>query len=214
MTPELRQARAGKMTASKAAVTMGGLDTSGLKSYIMDIAWERVYGVSDDEGFQTPAMARGVELEALARDWYAFTRDCIVDHDPDRTIDHPTIAMVAASPDGLLPDRVIETKCPLHKAWMEVKKSSLVPSEYRWQCRWQMWVTGLELCDFVCWHPVAGGLIVPFSVTKAECDEMAARAALIEKKIAEWVEIIGERNALLTAKAIGRSPDRLAAITP
>lgn len=194
MTPELRQARAGKLTASKAPVTMGGLDTSGLKSYVMDLAWERVYGVPDDEAFETPAMARGKELESAARDWYAFMTDAVVDHDPDRTIDHPTIPMIAASPDGLMADRVLETKCPLHKAWMEVKRTGLVPSEYRWQCRWQMWVTGKQLCDFVCWHPLAGGLIVPIAVTAAECDEMAARAALIEKRICEWVEILQNKR--------------------
>jgi putative phage-type endonuclease len=160
----------------------------------MDLAWERVYGVPDEDAYENEAMKRGKALEAAARDWYAFTTDAVVDHDPDRTIDHPTIPMIAASPDGLMADRVLETKCPLHKAWMEVKRTGLVPSEYRWQCRWQCWVTGRQLCDFVCWHPLAGGLIVPIAVTTAECDEMATRAALIEKRIAEWVEILQNKR--------------------
>lgn len=182
------------MTASKAAVLMGGLDTAGLKSYVMDLAWERVYGVPEEDGYTNPAMERGVILEALARDWYSFQTDSVVDHDPDRAIDHPTIPMVAASPDGLLPDRVLEVKCPLHKAWMEVKRTGLVPSEYRWQCNWQMWVTGRKLCDFVCWHPLAGGLIVPFPFDAGE-QQMAERAALIETKIAEWITILKDQRA-------------------
>lgn len=196
MTPELRQARVGKLTASKAAVIMGGLDTSGLASLVKDLAWERVYGITDDEpAYQSAAMERGTLIEAQAREWYAFEADCVVDHDPDLTIDHPTIPMVAASPDGLRADRVVEIKCPLHKAWMEVKRTHVVPSEYRWQTRWQMWCSAKHACDFVAYHPAAGGLIVPCAVTAAEIEQMTERAALIETKIATWVDILLDRKA-------------------
>ena len=69
MTPELRQARAGKLTASKAGIIMGGLNTKGLADYVMQLAWERVYGVSDDPGYTSPAMERGTLLEADALAW-------------------------------------------------------------------------------------------------------------------------------------------------
>ena len=194
MTPELRQARAGKLTASKASVVMGGLDTKGLADYVMQLAWERVYGVSDDPGYTSPAMERGTLLEADALAWYAFETDSEPDQDSDRTIVHPDFPTVAASPDALLSDRCIEAKCPMPRAWMEVKRTMKVPAEYRWQCRWQMWCSNLRLNDFVCFHPSAGGLIVPIEITDDEIAQMAERVPLVEKMIADWIDIL-ERKA-------------------
>ena len=190
MTPELRLARSGKLTASKAAVVMGGLDTKGLADYVRDIAWERVYGPSEDEGYKSEAMERGVLLEAEALSWYAFETGSALDQEPDRAIDHPTVPNVAASPDALRPDRVIEVKCPMPRAWMDVKKTGLVPSEYRWQVRWQMWCADRRLADFVCYHPSAGGLIVPFELADSDVELMAARVPVVESMIAEWVNIL------------------------
>ena len=78
---------------------------------------------------------------------------------------------------------------------MEVKRTGKVPSEYRWQCRWAQWVGQLDGLDFIAYHPQAGGLIVPCEVTAIECEQMADRVALLEPKVAEWVEIIGNQRA-------------------
>lgn len=195
MTPELRQARAGFMTASKAAVVMGGLETEGLKKYVAQLAWERVYGPPEDEGYTSAAMERGIALEAEALEWYAFETGTALDQDPDRMIPHPTIPYVGASPDALRPDRVIEVKNPLHFGWMECKRTGKVPSEYRWQVRWQMWCAGLSLADFVCYHPKAGGIIIPFELTDMEAAAMAERAPIVEARIVEWVELLEGRKA-------------------
>lgn len=195
MTPELRQARAGKMTASKAAVLMGGLETEGLKSYVMDLAWERVYGADDDESYQSEAMKRGQRVEADALAWYAFETDSVIDHDPDRTINHPSVPMVAASPDALRADRVIEVKSPLHRAWMDVARTGQVPSAYRWQCRWQMWCAGVASCDFVAYHPQSGGIIVPFNIDDESIIAMIERVPIIEAKISAWIDVLTTRKA-------------------
>lgn len=180
--------RAGKWSASKAAIIMGGLDTAGLKSLIQDVAWERVYGPIGG-GFKSAAMDRGNELEPESRDWYAFERGRAVEQ--VGMVEHATIPNVSWSPDGLCEGAgAIEAKNPLHKAWMEVKRTGKVPSEYRWQCRWAMWVGELEWLDFVAYHPQAGGLIVPCEVTASEKQEMTERVALLEPKVAEWIEIL------------------------
>lgn len=190
MTPELRLARAGKLTASKAAIVMGGLETKGLADYVKEIAWERVYGPPEEEGYKSAAMERGTLLEAEALSWYAFETGSALDQDSDRAIDHPTILNVAASPDALRPDRVVEVKCPMPRAWMDVKRAMKVPAEYRWQVRWQMWCAGVWLADFVCYHPSAGGLIVPFALNSEDVQEMADRVPIVEAMIAEWVAIL------------------------
>ncbi len=191
-SPEWYAIKAGKWSASKAAIIMGGLDASGLASLIKDMAWERVYGPTEG-GFQSKAMERGNELEYEARDWYAFERDAVVVE--VGFVEHATVARVGWSPDGLHGERHgIEVKCPLHKAWMEVKRAGKVPAEYRWQCRWAMWVGELDGLDFIAYHPKAGGLIVPCEVTESERSQMAERVALLEPKVVEWVEILTDKK--------------------
>lgn len=189
--------RLGKLTASKAAVIMGGLDTSGLATYVKSLAWERVYGARDEE-YRNAAMDRGNALEASALDWYAFEQDSPILRSPG-FVQHPSIAFVGASPDALAAFKTVQVKCPLHGAWMETKRTMQVPSEYRWQCKWEMWVCGLHECDFVTWHPVAGGLIVPIYATPAEWDQMAERAAVVDAMVQKWVAILTDTTGRLAA---------------
>lgn len=184
--------RLGKLTASKAGVIMGGLDTSGLQTYVKSLAWERVYGARDEE-YKNAAMERGNALESSALDWYEFETNVSLIRTPG-FMRHDDIAYVGASPDALMEGKTVQVKCPLHGAWMETKRTMQVPAEYRWQCRWEAWVCGLRACDFVTWHPISGGLIVPFTVTDAECDQMAERAAIVDAMVAKWVDILTDRR--------------------
>lgn len=197
--------RLGKLTASKAGVIMGGLDTSGLATYVKSLAWERVYGARDEE-YRNAAMDRGNELEPRALDWYESEAGLTLTRTPG-FMQHPTITYVGASPDALvcidreatIPVHSVQVKCPLHGAWMETKRTMQVPAEYRWQCRWEQWVSGVKLCDFVTWHPVAGGLIVPISVTQEECKQMAERAAVVDAMVQKWVAILTDTTGRLAA---------------
>jgi predicted phage-related endonuclease len=189
MTPELRRARAGKLSASKAAIIMGGLDTSGLAGLIRDLAYERVHGPLPD-GYQSRAMLNGKENEAEALAWYEFYCGEPLDIDPDRTLIHRALPFVSATPDALRRDRTVEAKSPEHRAWMDIKRTRKVPSEYRWQARWQMWVSGFDQCDFVAWHAQLSGIVIPFNVTREEFAQMEERAHLIESKIADMVRVL------------------------
>lgn len=192
-TPEWFALRAGKFSASKAAVIMGGLDTAGLDAYIRDLAWERVYGPILDGGYKSSAMERGNAVEPEARDWYAFEKGIVVEQ--VSLVEHATIPNVVWSPDGVFGRKAIEAKSPLHKAWMDVLATGKVPSEYRWQCRWACWVGELEALDFVCYHPKPGGIIIPWETTESEKQQMAERVALLEPKVQAWVDKLNERKA-------------------
>ncbi|MCA9045084.1 MAG: YqaJ viral recombinase family protein [Planctomycetaceae bacterium] len=191
--------RLGKLTASKAGVIMGGLETSGLATYVKRLAWERFYGVPAEDIAKTAAMDRGNELEAAALDWYEFETDSELLRTPG-FMAHPVIECVGASPDAVVyfdqgPIRTAQCKCPLSAAWMEVKRTLKVPAEYRWQCKWEAWVVGVPAFDFFVWHPVAGGIIVAGEVTTEECEQMAERAAVVDGLVQKWVEILTERAA-------------------
>lgn len=196
MGPELQEKRLGKLTASKAATIMGGLDTDGLKRYVRQLAGERVFGDLGDDSYKSAAMARGNEVESAALDWYEFRMDCVLDRGPH--IDHPTVPYVAATPDAVdwRKRRAIEAKSPLFTTWAEWAEMSerlhLMPAEYRWQGRWQLWCLGFEEGHFVSWHPKPQGLIITFTVTQEEIDRMAERAALINNRIDALVQMLQE----------------------
>ena len=187
-SPEWYAIRAGKWTASHAATIMGGLNTLGLESLIRDIAWQRVFGPTAGD-YQSPAMQRGNEMEPVALAWYADERGSQIES--VGFVTHGEMPNVGWSPDALCGSAgAIEIKCPLHKAWMDVKRTMAVPSEYRWQTRWAMWVGHLRWLDFVVFHPQAGGLIIPCELLPGEAEQMAERIDTLEPQVAEWVEII------------------------
>lgn len=197
---EWDEIRAGKWSASRAGTIMGGLNTKGLDDLIMDIAWGRVYGPIEHGTFKSAAMERGNNLEQDTRDRYEFLKSCDVTE--CGFVEHATIPHVGWSPDGLVQSadgrwtHGIEAKNPLHKAYMRVKQSGLIPAEYRWQVRWGMWVGELETEDFLVDHPKAGLIVIPCELTDSERDQMAARVALLEPRVAEWIDIItNKRNA-------------------
>ena len=184
------------MRASRAAVIMGKLDTDGLEGYVKTLAWERVYGVEDEEpAFESEAMKRGHLIEQQAVEWYEFKTGFDVDRDENRCIEHPDLPFVGASPEALVNgDAVLEVKCPLHRAWMDVLAKQQVPAEYRWQCRWQLWTTGRERVDFVCYHPRSGGIIVPFHATDEERKQMHMRAIIVDERVQEWEAILRRKD--------------------
>lgn len=193
-TPEWYEIKAGKWSASNAAVIMGGLDTSGLDSLIKTIAWERVFGPANEDRFRSGAMDRGHEIEPEAREWAAFNADTVIEQ--MGFVEHGEIANVGWSPDGLYAKRRrgIEAKCPLHKAFMDMLRTGKVPPEYRWQARWACWVGQLESLDFIGYHPSAGGICIPVEMTEAECQQMGERVSLLEKRVEPWIDILSSRK--------------------
>src|SRR5690625_2225401 len=193
--PQWVAMRCGKWTASHAGTIMskigerGGM-TLGLQDLVKSVAWGRVYGADNEPRYQSPAMQRGNAMEAEARDWYAFTSDALIDE--AGFVEHADIPQVGWSPDGLMAADTagIEIKCLLHKAWMDVKRTGKVPSEYRWQCRWAMWAGQLDALDFIAYHPQAGGIVIPCEVTDPEKQQMVERVELLEARVVEWVNIL------------------------
>jgi hypothetical protein len=57
----------------------GRLDTDGLKKYVRRLAGERVFGDLGEEGYKSPWMERGNEIENPALRRFEFTQDVILD---------------------------------------------------------------------------------------------------------------------------------------
>lgn len=193
-TPEWHALKAGHWSSSEAAIIMGGPETKGIDGLIKRIAWERVNGPPEEERYKSKAMERGHLVEPAARDWYAFREFVVIEQ--MGFVQHASLPWVGWSPDGLHLGRRrgIEAKSPLHAAYMDTLRHRKVPACYLWQCRWACWVGQLEAIDFVAYHPTMGGIVVPFEVTPDDCDRMTARVWQLEKKVAEWVDVLREHK--------------------
>jgi putative phage-type endonuclease len=154
-TPEWFAARAGCITASRAADLMARTRTgpaASRENLIATLAVELITGQCV-ETFTNAAMARGVELEPLALAHYEFVRG--VEVEPAAFIRHPTLPRVGCSPDGLVgTDGLVEIKCPAAMAkHLAALRSGAHATEYRWQLQCQMAVTGRQWVEIASFDP-------------------------------------------------------------
>lgn len=154
LTESWRNARLGQVTASKVKDVMangrGGAPSASRTNYMMQLLCERLTGTWE-EGYTSPAMARGTELEPVARLAYELMQDCEVQE--VGLIQHPKIKHFAASPDGViaLPNGRggLEIKCPNTAQHIAVMRAGKHDSQYEWQMLAQMACAELEWVDFV-----------------------------------------------------------------
>jgi putative phage-type endonuclease len=153
-TPEWFAQRLGKVTASRIADIMAKTKTGVSASrgnYLAQLVAERLTGQSADT-FKSGAMQHGTETEPQARMVYEAETGQIVTE--VAMINHPTIEMSGASPDGLVgEDGLVEIKCPNTSTHIATLLADKAPSGYMAQMQWQMACTGRAWCDFVSFDP-------------------------------------------------------------
>lgn len=153
--PEWFAKRAGAFTASRAGDLMARTRSGPSASrgnLITLLAVERLTGQCV-ETYTNGAMQRGVELEPAAIAAYSFERCVAVDE--CAYMEHPTIARVGCSPDGLIADDgMLEVKCPASmQKHMEALQTGAHADEYRWQLQHQLFVSGRQWVDAVSYDP-------------------------------------------------------------
>lgn len=147
------QARLGKVTASKLSDVMSTTksgESAYRRTYRHQLVTERLTG-KQTEIYINQAMQHGMDTEDEARDFYVFKH---ADVKEVGFVDHPTIDMAGASPDGLVgDDGLIEIKCRQPQNHTETLISHQIPSRYKLQMYWQMACTGRKWCDYVSYCP-------------------------------------------------------------
>lgn len=153
-SPEWFAQRCGKATASRisdiVAKTKTGYSTSRA-NYMAQLIVERMTQTVA-ESYSNAAMEWGVENEQFARAAYEAKTGNMVDQ--VSAIDHPRIAMSAASPDGLVgDDGCLEIKCPNTATHIDTILGEEPAKKYYDQMQWQMVCTNRKWCDFVSFDP-------------------------------------------------------------
>ncbi len=148
-------ARVGCFTASRASDLMAKTKSGPSASrgaLLALLAVERITG-QPVETYRNAAMDRGIDLEAEARDAYAFARGVAVAE--VGFVDHPSIEWCGASPDGAIDDDgLLEVKCPANMAkHLDALRTGAHAQEYKWQLQHQLMVTGRQWNDAVSFDP-------------------------------------------------------------
>ena len=142
-SPEWFAQRLGKVTASRVAdviaKTKTGYSTSR-DNYMAQLVVERMTN-TQAESFTNAAMQWGTDQEPFARAAYEVAQNVMVEE--TGLVDHPTIPMAGASPDGLIgEDGLVEIKCPNTATHIDTLLTQTVPAKYITQMQFQMACTG------------------------------------------------------------------------
>lgn len=191
-------ARLGKVTASRIADVMARTKTgysTSRANYRTQLALERLTG-RVEPSYTNAAMQWGIDTEAEARRAYEF----FIDRDVIEVgfVDHPTIAMAGASPDGLVGDKgLVELKCPISATHLDTLLTGAFPDKYVKQGLFQLACTGREWVDLVSYDPRFPEAMRLF-VKRVERD--GAVLAEIEGEVRKFLTEIDETVAQLRAR--------------
>jgi putative phage-type endonuclease len=184
-TPEWFAMRLGKVTASRVADVMAvgkSGEAATRRNYRIQLVCERLTGMKD-EGFTNHHVERGITLEPVARSLYETLTSVFVNE--IAFVNHPTIEMAGASPDGLVgDDGLIEIKCPTAANHVETVLSGKSPAKYYHQMQWQLACTGRKWNDFVSYCPDVGDNLALY-VYRVERDD--AYIAELESEVIKFL---------------------------
>ncbi len=196
-SPEWFAARAGKVTASRVADIVAKTKTGYAASranYMAQLICERMIGQAQ-EGFSSSAMQWGTDTEPLARSAYEMEKDVFVTE--VGMINHPTIEMAGASPDGLVgDDGLVEIKCPNTATHIDNLLNNKAPANYVIQMQWQMACTGRQWCDFVSFDPRMPEDL-QMMVVRVQRDEK--QIATLEAEVIKFLDELQQKVDQLTA---------------
>lgn len=152
--PEWHEMRLGKVTASRISDVISRTKTgwgASRANYAAELIAERLTG-NPTAGFTSAAMQHGLDTEPEARAAYELlTGSTVVEM---LFIDHPTIPMTGASPDGLVADDgLLEIKCPNTATHIATLRGKKPEKKYFAQMQWQMACSHRKWCDFVSYDP-------------------------------------------------------------
>ena len=196
-TPEWFAIRCGRVTASRVADVVAKTKTgwgASRANYMAELIAERLTG-EPAEKFSNAAMQWGTEKEPEARAAYEFRTNAEVVQ--VGFVEHPSIPMTGASPDGLVDvPGLLEIKCPSTATHLDTLLSQTVPGKYITQVQWQMACTGREWCDFVSYDP---RLPESMRVFIKRVPRDAELIASLEKEVSDFLSELDAKLAQLVA---------------
>lgn len=187
-TPEWFAARAGIPTASMFATVMAKGEGKTRTTYMHKLAGEIITG-EPMESYSNAHMERGKEMEAEARDTYAFVH----------SVKPEQVGFIRSGDKGCSPDSLIgdvgmcEVKTKLPHLQIEVLLRGGCPPEHKAQCQGNLWVAEREWIDFVSYWPK-----MPLHVARVTRDEeyITALSEAVSAFNAELADLVSRIRAM------------------
>ena len=155
-SPEWHKLRCGIPTSSKfdKIITSTGARSGQLEDAAIRLACEILTG-EPSAFFQTKWMKRGNMLEPQARLYYEMISNPSVTVDEVGLIYKDEARLYSTSTDGLISDKkgLLEIKCPSPDTQAEYLLLNEFPKKYMPQVQGELFVSGLEYCDFLSFCP-------------------------------------------------------------
>lgn len=188
-------ARLGRVTASRIADVMMKPTTAGYQNYMAQLVCERLTG-NPTEGFTSAAMQHGTDTEPQARAVYTMNTGHVVQE--VGFVEHATLAMSGASPDGLVGELgLVEIKCPQPAEHIRMLTGGAIQRKYVLQMQWQMECTGREWCDFVSFSPALPDEM-QMHIERVKSDDALGRE--ISDAVASFLAEVDKLHAGLVAR--------------
>lgn len=146
-TPGWFAARAGRVTGSEAKTVRMAKSTAGRKTYMRNLAVERITGLVAEFGFVSKEMQHGIDKEPLAR--MAVEEHLGIMIRETGFLRHD-IWMIGSSLDGDTNnlELITEIKCPNSATHIGYLDDDILPKEYEAQCMHNLLVSGASQIIF------------------------------------------------------------------
>ena len=185
-SPAWFDARRGRVTGTRFKSLMAAETTAAYQGLIAEVTAEIITGETEPS-YSNDIMQRGTDLEPEARNEFRAMFDIRVDEvgfiTPDE--DSPFYEWIGISPDGLIYDSnplydpdslgLLEIKCPLSKTHFNYIEKDKLPAEHRWQVQGQLFVLGLEYCEFFSYYPKLKPFIIRVDPNKKDHEDITER---------------------------------------
>ena len=171
-------------------VTPKGVRSKSADKYILQLAGERVTGIRE-EGFQSTAMAKGVEREQEASDFYEIATGATLEKVGIVYLNEKK--SVLCSPDRLICDSkgILEIKCPLIQTEVSyLLDNTLLEKEYWQQVQGQLYITEYEWCDLMSYYPGLKPVIIRINRDEAFISALEFELNVVCAEIDKIVEKI------------------------
>ena len=195
-SPEWKQARAGKVTASRAKDARDKLKSGAASgkqiAYACQVALERVSGNPADATFENWQMREGHVQEPIARAAYERRTGNLVDEVGAFATDDE---LFLYSPDGVIDDDgLLEVKSLFSPERIMTIVGNGDTSDFEDQCMFGLWLTGRQWIDLVVWVPSLEHMVIK-RITR---DEDAIEA--LEADLMAFARLVTQyENTLRTA---------------
>lgn len=196
-TIEWHLARSGKATASEFHTVLAkgksAPESKTRRTYMLKLAGEILTG-EPATSFQSAAMQRGKDMEAEARDYYAFLAPS-----PVQRVGFLDAGNYGCSPDALVgDDGLLEIKTAEPHILIAHHLSGNFPAEHRAQCQGALWVTGRSWLDLLIYWP----RVEPFLIrVTPDADYIAELAKEVDRFNTELAGIVDAMRAIGARKA-------------